>query len=112
MFSEDAWLSGFIDGEGCFTQATTVRRKDGTRKVSPRFKIGLSIYDRTILDALQREFGGSITDHNRRNNGATTAYVWTVSGEALGRVIAYLDRFPLRAKKARQFAEWRKRHSL
>jgi len=103
MFADDAWLSGFIDGGGCFTHCSGVRRKDGTRKLYPRFRIG---DDRSLLHALQQEFGGSVSLHKPE------AYVWVATGDSLKLLIAYLERYPLRAQKAHQFAEWRRRFSL
>ena len=94
MFTNDAWLSGFIDGEGCFTHT------GGSR--SPKFKIGLHGDDREVLDSLQQEFGGHV--YERR-----TGHVdWHVTRRSeLAELVRYLTRFPLRAKKAAQFASWR-----
>jgi hypothetical protein len=109
-YANDAWLAGFIDGEGCFTRHTAGRGKPAR----PQFKIGLRHDDLPILLALRAEFGGSIGDLGVDTVGKRQqAYYWQVNGRSdLERLVAYLDRFPLRAKKAQQFAEWRQRFNL
>ena len=97
----DPWLAGFIDGEGCFTA-------NGPNR--PVFAIGLRWDDRAILEALQDVFGGYLFDDPRRNNDGANrqqAVKWQLKGyeQVLG-IVDYLDRFPLRAKKAQQYDEW------
>lgn len=98
VFSDDAWLSGFIDGEGCFTHDPH----------GPRFKIGLRWDDADILYSLAAEFGGAVYDNaNKRVGNRQPARQWTLwrRSDLLG-LVEYLERYPLRAKKARQFEAW------
>ena len=106
MFAQDAWLSGFVDGEGCFTHGAG----------RPRFKIGLRHDDADVLYALSHEFGGRVTTHGGyRGDGFDRQHqaTWWINRRAdLERLVAYLDCFPLRAKKAEQFAAWRQEFGL
>ena len=54
---DDAWFSGFADGEGSFQ----VRRCEGGARYLPRFSIGLRADDAAVLEVLAREFGGGLT---------------------------------------------------
>lgn len=108
----DAWLSGFADGEGSFFISVT-NRKDGRQSAVPGFAIWLRADDVPVLRALCDAFGGSIS-FNRRWGGpdwrenARPRFGWQVSGRAsLRALVAYFDRFPLHAKKARDYAIWR-----
>jgi len=104
VLADDAWLSGFTDGEACFFFRT--------REPTPGFKIALRADDLPILEAIRAEFGGSLrVNRVRHRNGPN----WkpqaelTISGKRdLVRLVAYFDRFPLRAKKARDYAIWRR----
>jgi len=100
---EDAWLAGFADGEAYFQ----LRKQNNCGwRVEPRFRIHLRCDDIEILHALCEAFGGSV---RRGKNGDWNAQAhWLVSSKAqLGGLVDYFDQFPLRAKKAREYAIWR-----
>jgi hypothetical protein len=114
-YGNDPWFAGFIDGEGCFTHYTAGKGKPAR----PQFSIGMRFADLPILLALRAEFGGSIHEHSTciakgvPQPGRMPKMAWKVKGKAdLERLVAYLDRFPLRAAKAQQFVEWRQRFDL
>lgn len=109
---DDAWFSGFADGEGSFQ----VRRCEGGARYLPRFSIGLRADDAAVLEVLAREFGGGLTfsaakDSPLReagNLGMRPQCRWEVVAKSdLVGLVEYFDRFPLRAKKARDFLVWR-----
>jgi hypothetical protein len=106
-FSDNAWFSGFADGEGSFGIYPTYRPHGG---YTPRFALHIRADDLPVLEELRAEFGGSIRfrcTQAERGEGRPQAY-WTVNGKAdLARLVAYFDRFPLRAKKQRDYAIWR-----
>lgn len=94
------WLSGFADGESCFsiTKATVV------------FIIKLRDDDAPVLEYIQRTVGGigkfyySGGDGKNRRRQAEWR-VWRRK-ETLW-LTDFFDRFPLRSKKARDYAVWR-----
>jgi hypothetical protein len=100
---DDAWFSGFAAGESYFQ----LRRQNNRGwRIEPRFRIHLRADDLAILDALQAAFGGSV---RRGRNGIWLPQAhWLVSRKQdLQQIVDYFDRFPLRAKKAREYVVWR-----
>jgi hypothetical protein len=100
------WLAGFIDGEGSFC---IVPNRGG---YSAKFQLKLRDDDGAILleIALRTGMGRLVAEQRRtasrpNDNPAT---VWKVQskGDCLA-LIRLLDRYPLRAKKARDYAIWR-----
>lgn len=98
------WLAGFADGEGSFT-INCSRFHESLHTV---FKITLRIDDRPILEEIQRHTGlGKLFERPAR--GATNPSVsWVVTGKRdCAQLVRLFDRYPLRAKKARDYAVWR-----
>lgn len=110
--SQDAWLAGFVDGEASFNITDLPRSgADGARRrrLQPRFDLHLRADDAPILRTLREAFGGS-TRLARRSVGHATydRFTWCVAAKAdLRGLVAYFDRFPLRSKKAADYAIWR-----
>jgi hypothetical protein len=111
--TDDPWLAGFTDGEGCFLLVwKRGREKDGPRYVNAVFQLTLRADDRPVLAALQTAFGGRLHDAPAGRIGSPSAR-WMVTHRAdRERLIAYFDRFPLRSKKARDYARWREAHGI
>jgi hypothetical protein len=102
----DAWLAGFADGEGCFA-AYRAKHSGGRIYIQPRFIILLRADDLEVLEQLRDAIGGTIRFN--RTPREHPAAVWEVRDKAaLNRLVAYFDRFPLRAKKGRDFLIWRR----
>lgn len=108
---DDAWFAGFSDGEACFD----IRRCENGTRHHPRFGIGLRSDDALILERLQAAFGGRLHYSGRKDapwgnvGGIAPQCRWHVVAKAdLVKLVEYFDRFPLRAKKARDYAVWRR----
>lgn len=102
------WLAGFADGEGCFR---LIQHRVGPGlAISAQFQISLRADDRPILEEIRQRTGlGNIHSNGRSavNNGRPQVR-WAVGDHAGCLVLVGLfDRYPLRAKKARDFAIWR-----
>ena len=84
----------------------TVQHGDG---LAPVFAIGLRADDAAVLDDLCREWGGGVYFVAGRDEAQKPKALWRVTGKAdLLQLVAYFDRFPLRAKKRHDFAIWRR----
>ena len=102
---DDPWFAGFTDGEGCFY----IGQQGGRHSVTgwrPGFSISLRDDDAEVLIRLRDAFGGRLVWRPR-------VCSWQVMGkEEMARIVAYFDRHPLRAKKARDYAIWREAVSV
>lgn len=99
------WLAGFIDGEGCF--GIHPMRRGGVVCWAVRFTLKLRDDDRSILEECRARVGaGTIRTSPVRDGRPQCAWVIESRGDCLA-LAEVLDRFPLRAKKARDYAIWR-----
>jgi hypothetical protein len=100
------WLAGFIDGEGCF-KITRISRSVTYRC---QFSLGVRVDDLATLEAVRDRLGfGSIYRFpGRRESNTRASARWDIINKRDGRALVdLLDRFPLRSKKARDYAIWR-----
>jgi hypothetical protein len=105
------WFAGFFDGEGCFTVKPTHRaRRTATYVCSAEITLRADdaailyeIVERTGIGRVHDKRGG---DDPRRPNPFSR---WQFGKQAEARaLVAIFDRYPLRAKKARDYAAWRR----
>jgi hypothetical protein len=111
---ESGWISGFCDGEGCFTiQVSTRKSKKGFRfNLTSMFRIFMSASEREILEQTCQELGvGRVPD----SKGYTTGYgklKWpraTYIVSSLPECLVLRDFFnshPLHTKKKETFEHW------
>jgi hypothetical protein len=99
------WLAGFIDGEGCFL----VHNKPNGPSHHCLFRIGLHADDEPILEEIRDRLGsGSVWGHTPPSCPTSPRAMWTVNRkQECIHLVEFLDRYPLRAKKARDYAIWR-----
>jgi hypothetical protein len=97
------YVSGFIDGEGCFT---IVIAKHKTKKLGLdarlHFQIEVRADDKSILEEIQETIGcGRIYDLSYERYGWNPHAELKVSSfdDITGKLIPFLKRYPLRAKK-------------
>jgi hypothetical protein len=105
------WLAGFIDGEGCFRIHRHVSRR-GAVYYQCRFLITIRHDDRPILEEIRRILGVGTLCVNRRQyarneNHKPVSILYVDCRAGAARLVEILDRYPLRAKKARDYALWR-----
>lgn len=95
------WLAGLIDGEGCFTIKAHTR---GTH--APNFTLKMRADEEGTIRAIQRSAGFGTIQHERHEPNSMVK--WSVADkDGCQRLVELLDKYPLRAKKAMDYAVWR-----
>jgi hypothetical protein len=99
------WLAGFADGEGCFYVTCST---GGSHRC--QFRIKLRRDDKPILEECARRTGlGHIVDVKPPKGQKHGQAEWIVIRKAhCARLVEIFDAFPLRAKKARDYAIWKR----
>lgn len=95
--SKDAWMSGFVDAEGCFT--VSFLRESATFQI--RFMVTQKgTVNLPLLSTLILVFGvGSIEPHTKSH-----VYSFVISGsQNCLKVYSYFHKYPLQTKKAKSF---------
>lgn len=97
------WLAGFIAGEGCFSIT-----KSGNRHIC-EFRLSLRDDDGPIIEEIQNRLGiGSVTAINAQGQSKPmVAWIVRRKEETLV-LVSILDKFSLRAKKAKDYTIWRR----
>jgi len=101
----DAYVAGFVDGEGCFHVA--IQRNASTRngwQLVPEFRTSQDVSRIQVLDLVRRQIGcGSIRENHRRSNDHTYVLVVRRRVDLLERVIPFFERNPLLSCKQQEF---------
>jgi LAGLIDADG endonuclease len=102
------WLAGFMDGEGCFVIGRKLRGDYYSYYCA--LQLSLRTDDRAILEEIRSTVGfGLLIDEKRRSRARNEKpkSVWIVTRrDDCCHVVDLFRRFPLRAKKARDFEVW------
>ena len=106
MQLEAQWITGFVDGEGCFHVGINVHSdmKCGYQ-VLPEFTVVQHERDVQILHALKAHFGCGVV---RRNHGDRMAYRVRGHQHLLERIIPFFEQHSLKSKKRTDFAKFRR----
>lgn len=97
------WLAGFADGEGCFRVQV---RGDGS--VNCSFSIALRMDDLPILKEIHERVGYGRIYTGRQMGASKPQAAYRVHDQAGAlELVEIFDRYPLRAKKRRDFIVWR-----
>ena len=105
------YVSGFIDGEGCFS-ATIGKNKTLIRKLEVRleFSIELRADDREILERILVTIGaGKIYDCSYERYGWYPHAKYKIGNvkDMVEHLFPFLEKYPLQAKKARVYKNFR-----
>ena len=106
MRLEAQWITGFVDGEGCFHVSVNEHAdmKVGCR-VLPGFTVVQHRRDVQILHALKAHFGCGVV---RKNHGDRMAYRVRSHKHLLERIIPFFEKHPLKTRKRIDFAKFRR----
>src|SRR5271155_616993 len=103
----DAYVAGFVDGEGCFHVA--IQRNPSTRagwQLVPEFRVSQDVVRRQVLDLVQQRIGcGSVRENHRgSSNDHTFVLVVRRREDLLSKVIPFFEKNPILSCKQQEFA--------
>jgi hypothetical protein len=107
------WLAGFTDGEGCFRITSRAPRKPLSpedRRFACTFTIGIRADDAEILHEAVRRLGvGAVIYPKQPHEKWAPLAKWLACKKSDCVYLAdYFTRYPLRAKKHREFEVWKR----
>ena len=100
------WITGFVDGEGCFHVGIN-ERSDMTSgyQILPEFTVVQHERDAQVLHALKAHFGCGVV---RRNHGDRMAYRVRGHEHLLERIVPFFEKHPLKSSKRIDFQRFRR----
>ena len=101
--SLDPWfVTGLVEGEGCFTVSFTLRRKLRLGiETRPSFSVSLNERDLPLIQSIHAFFGCGAVRYSRADR--TYKYESRSVGDLVKNIIPHFQKFPLRGSKARDF---------
>lgn len=100
------FVTGFIDGEGCFSINIISCKKSKTGwRVQLFFEIHLDAKDKAILEQIQIYFGGIGRIYQYRNSGVKFAIF---TAKELQVIVNHCEKYPLITQKRGDFELWKK----
>ena len=103
---EPSWVTGFVDGEGCFFVGVN-RHPEMTAgyQVLPEFTVVQHQRDIQLLYALKQFFGCGVV---RVNHGDRMAYRVRKLEHLKERILPFFEQYPLKSKKRIDFLKFKK----
>ena len=100
------WITGFVDGEGCFHVGINPHKEMASGyQVLPEFTVVQHERDVQILHALKAYFGCGVV---RGNHGDRMAYRVRSKKHLLERIVPFFVEHPLKTKKNVDFQKFRR----
>ena len=100
------WITGFVDGEGCFHVGINAHPEMSAGfQVLPEFTIVQHERDVQLLHAIKSYFGCGVV---RRNHGARMAFRVRSKEHLLERIVPFFTQYPLKTKKHLDFLKFRR----
>ena len=99
------WITGFVDGEGCFHVG--IARHEGMSvgvQVLPEFTVVQHERDAQLLHAIKAYFGCGVV---RTNHGDRMAYRVRERKQLVERIVPFFEEHPLRSRKRVDFEKFR-----
>ena len=105
MKLEAQWITGFVDGEGCFHVSINPHKEMTTGfQVLPEFTVVQHKRDVQVLHALKSYFGCGVV---RTNHGDRMAYRVRSKEHLLERIVPFFVQHTLKTKKNVDFKKFR-----
>jgi len=105
MKLDPGWVTGFVDGEGCFHVGINAHADMAAGyQVLPEFTVVQHARDAQLLHALKAFFGCGVV---RTNHGDRLAYRVRGQQHLLERILPFFEKHPLRSKKHIDFLKFR-----
>ena len=105
MKLDPGWVTGFVDGEGCFHVGINQHPEMTTGyQVLPEFTVVQHQRDIQVLHALKAFFGCGVV---RRNHGDRMTFRVRSQEHLLERILPFFEKHPLRSKKHVDFLKFR-----
>jgi hypothetical protein len=106
MKLEAAWVTGFVDGEGCFHVGVNAHSDmRAGYQVLPEFTVVQHERDVQLLYALKDFFGCGVV---RRNHGDRMAYRVRGKEHLLRHIVPFFLKHPLKSRKHQDFQKFRR----
>ena len=106
MNLEAQWITGFVDGEGCFHVGINPNPEMRTGyQVLPEFTVVQHERDVRILQALKAHFGCGVV---RSNHGNRMAYRVRSQQHLLEQIIPFFEKHSLKSRKRVDFMKFRR----
>ena len=100
------WITGFVDGEGCFHVAVNPHKEMTVGyQVLPEFTVVQHERDVQVLHALKSFFGCGVV---RSNHGDRMAYRVRGKDHLLKIIVPFFEKYPLKTKKQLDFKIFRR----
>jgi LAGLIDADG DNA endonuclease family protein len=100
------WVTGFVDGEGCFFVGINPHDEmTAGFQVLPEFTVVQHERDVQLLEALKAFFGCGVV---RRNHGDRLAYRVRSKEHLLKHIVPFFVEHPLKSKKRADFEKFRR----
>ena len=105
MKLEAEWITGFVDGEGCFYVGINPHKEmTAGFQVLPEFTVVQHERDVQLLHGLKSYFGCGVV---RSNHGDRAAYRVRGKDHLLQYIVPFFDKHPLKSKKRLDYLKFR-----
>ena len=106
MKLDSQWITGFVDGEGCFYVGINPHEEmTAGYQVLPEFTVVQHERDVQVLHALKAHFGCGVV---RKNHGDRMAYRVRGKEHLLERIVPFFEKHQLKTKKNVDFKKFRR----
>lgn len=105
--TDGGYVSGLVDGEGWFTIGVS-KKNNEFAGYAPMFGLSLRNDDAEIVRWLSKYFGcGSTRFVKSKNSAPSCVFTSSKIYDAASSIIPHFDKYPLRAKKKKNFEIWK-----